>query len=517
MSKWRWIGVGLIACALQSAGWSQLQPNAPWPSLGRDYQNSRRTTLGAPTNGSVRWTYSANSRTLASPAVAADGTIYVPTAAGVDAVNPNGTRRWRWSAGISVPFCTPAIGADGTIYVIGNPNDALLIALNPNGTVRWSLYLGGTEVRSSPAIGPDGRIYVTNGQTPGGYLYCVNPNGTIAWRLYLDWEANSTPCFGEDGTIYVGSANYLNAVRPDGTLLWRFPTFYPVWGHVSRSGNRLFFGSWDYTFRSVSTAGQSQWMVLTTNIFESGPAVDSNAVLFASRSGDLNRYTLSGVFQWRASISVASSAPAIGADGTIYVVGNGGITIYAITQSNGLTRWRASLSSSSPYNSPAIGADGTVYVINRSGTLYAFGPMSGFLMGGTELEGWNGGYDGLEAVVQFYQEDELKYEVIAPLDANGNFFLSETPVGPHDIKIRLRNSLPATVRNVHIETDSPGYVHVVLGNGDLNGDGVVDDEDVLTILMAFDTWNPDLDLTGDAYVDDQDLLIVLFNFGSRGE
>jgi hypothetical protein len=58
---------------------------------------------------------------------------------------------------------------------------------------------------------------------------------------------------------------------------------------------------------------------------------------------------------------------------------------------------------------------------------------------------------------------------------------------------------------------------VVLGNGDLNGDGVVDDEDLLTILMAFDTWNPDLDLTGDAYVDDQDLLIVLFNFGSRGE
>lgn len=516
MNKWRWIGIGLIACAVHSLGWAQLQPNAPWPSLGRDYRNSRRTTLGAPTNGSLRWTYNAGSRTFASPAVAADGTIYVPTAAGVDAINPNGTRRWRWAAGIGTPFCTPAIGADGTIYVIGNPNDAQLIALNPNGTLRWSLYLGGTEVRSSPAIGPDGRIYVTNGQTPGGYLYCVNPDGTVAWRLYLDWEANSTPCFGDDGTIYVGSANYLNAVRPNGTILWRFSTFYPVWGTIALGSNRLFFGSWDWTFRSLNLSGQLLWIVLTSNTFECGPALDSDAVFFASRDGDLRKCTLSGVLRWRVSLGTHSSTPAIGADGTVYIAGNIGRTLYAINPANGLTRWRASVGSAS-YSAPVIGADGTVYLLNHSGQLYAFGPLGGFLMGGAELEGWNGGYAGMEAVVQFYQEGELKYEMIAPLDASGNFFLSETPVGEHDIKIRLRNSLPGVVRGVHIETDSPGYVRVVLGNGDLNGDGIVDDEDLLAILMAYDTWNPELDLTGDAYIDDADLLIVLFNFGSRGE
>lgn len=516
MNKWKWVGIGIVLCAIQSWGWTQLQPNAPWPSLGRDYRNSRRTTLGAPTNGSLRWTYNAGSRTFASPAIAADGTIYVPTAAGVDAVNPNGTRRWRWSAGIGVPFCTPAIGADGTIYVIGNPNDAQLIALNPNGTVRWSLYLGGTEVRSSPAIGPDGRIYVTNGQTPGGYLYCINPDGTVAWRLYLDWEANSTPCFGEDGTIYVGSANYLNAVRPNGTLLWRFPVYYPIWGTVARSRNQIFFGSWDWTFRSLNLSGQLMWIVLTSDTFECGPALDSDAAFFASRDGDLRKYTLSGVLLWRVGLSTRASAPAIGADGTVYVVGNIGRTLYAISPTNGLIRWRASVSTAA-YSAPAIGADGTVYLLNHSGLLYAFGPMSGFLLGGAELQGWNNGYEGMEAVVQFYQDGELKCEMIAPLDASGNFFLSETPVGEHDIKIRLRNSLPGVVQGVHIETDSPGYVHVVLGNGDINGDGVVDDEDLLAILTAYDTWNPTLDLTGDAYVDDADLMIVLFNFGSSGE
>jgi outer membrane protein assembly factor BamB len=509
--------MSVMACALQVISWAQLQPGAPWPSLGRDYRNSRSTTLGAPTSGSVRWTYSAGSRTFASPAIAADGTIYVPTSAGVDAVNPNGTRRWRWYIGIGVPFCTPAIGADGTIYVIGNPNDAILIALNPNGTLRWSLYLGGTEVRSSPAIGPDGRIYVTNGQTPGGYLYCVNPDGTVAWRRYLDWEANSTPCFGDDGTIYVGSANYLNAVRPDGTILWRFPVFYPVRGTIARSGNRLFFGSMDYAFRCVNLSGQLLWQLVTNNYIECGPALTDSQVCFPSNDGRFNLYNHSGTYQGRTSIGTRSGAPAIGADGTIYVIANGGWSVFALNPANLLVRWRYNLSLGSSLSAPAIGADGTVYLLEGSGRLIAFGSLGGFLMGGADLEGWNGSYDQLEAVVQFYQEGELKYEMIAPLDASGNFFLSETPLGEHDIKVRLRNSLPGTVEGVFIETDPPGYVHVVLRAGDLNGDAKVDDEDLLMLLMAYDTWNAGLDLTGDGYVDDADLLIVLFNFGLEGE
>lgn len=52
--------------------------------------------------------------------------------------------------------------------------------------------------------------------------------------------------------------------------------------------------------------------------------------------------------------------------------------------------------------------------------------------------------------------------------------------------------------------------------GDVNGDGCVDDADLLAVLFAFGTFGPDLpeDLTGDGVVDDADLLEVLFNFGS---
>lgn len=54
--------------------------------------------------------------------------------------------------------------------------------------------------------------------------------------------------------------------------------------------------------------------------------------------------------------------------------------------------------------------------------------------------------------------------------------------------------------------------------GDVNGDNIVDDADLLEILFAFGTNTSDpVDLNGDGVVDDADLLIVLFVFGSQGE
>jgi hypothetical protein len=53
-------------------------------------------------------------------------------------------------------------------------------------------------------------------------------------------------------------------------------------------------------------------------------------------------------------------------------------------------------------------------------------------------------------------------------------------------------------------------------NGDLDGNGCVDDADLLRLLLAFGQSGADLaeDLNGDGVVDDADLLEVLFHFGS---
>lgn len=53
--------------------------------------------------------------------------------------------------------------------------------------------------------------------------------------------------------------------------------------------------------------------------------------------------------------------------------------------------------------------------------------------------------------------------------------------------------------------------------GDTNGDGCVDDSDLLAVLFAFGTAGTGYahheDLNKDGMVDDADLLMVLFNFG----
>jgi outer membrane protein assembly factor BamB len=51
---------------------------------------------------------------------------------------------------------SPAVGADGTIYV--GSDDHNLYAINPDGSLKWR-YDTGDKVYSSPAIGSDGTIY----------------------------------------------------------------------------------------------------------------------------------------------------------------------------------------------------------------------------------------------------------------------------------------------------------------------------------------------------------------------
>ncbi len=55
--------------------------------------------------------------------------------------------------------------------------------------------------------------------------------------------------------------------------------------------------------------------------------------------------------------------------------------------------------------------------------------------------------------------------------------------------------------------------------GDINGDDVIDDADLLSVLFAFGQTGSSLaeDVNGDGTVDDADLLTVLFNFGRVGE
>ncbi|MER3402931.1 MAG: hypothetical protein C4336_07715 [Armatimonadota bacterium] len=89
--------------------------------------------------------------------------------------------------------------------------------------------------------------------------------------------------------------------------------------------------------------------------------------------------------------------------------------------------------------------------------------------------------------------------------------------GTVDIAVRAPTSLARKVRNVSLSTDVSGLVFNLI-NGDINGDNIIDDADLLAVLFAFGQLGEQTaDLNGDGIVDDADLLIVLFNFGNVGD
>jgi hypothetical protein len=72
----------------------------------------------------------------------------------------------------------------------------------------------------------------------------------------------------------------------------------------------------------------------------------------------------------------------------------------------------------------------------------------------------------------------------------------------------------AIVNTMDWEAYGGGFTGVF---GNVNGDNIVDDADLLQVLFNFGSNDPAADANGDGIVDDADLLIVLFNFGASCE
>jgi outer membrane protein assembly factor BamB len=213
-------------------------------------------------SGAPRWSYntrrssSDRSSIYASPAVGADGTVYVGTvildsASGgkLYAIAPDGTLRWELGAGNSI-WSSPAIGTDGTIYV--GSNDQRVYAVNADGTKRWEFVTNGV-VDASPVLGADGTIYVASGDTN---LYALDPRAPEGqrekWRVNLGITRAKTATVRSDGVILIGGDNnILRAIDPvTRAVRWEAKGVQGEQDEISGAvaigaDNAIFFGSSD--------------------------------------------------------------------------------------------------------------------------------------------------------------------------------------------------------------------------------------------------------------------------------
>lgn len=327
--------------------------------------------------GTERWTYTTGNSVASSPAVSADGTVYVGSQDGrLYAINADGTLKWRYETGAEI-YSSPAIATDGTIYVTSW--DDHLYALNPDGTLKWSYVVGDTTVGSggysSPAIASDGTVYVGSFDD---HLYALNPDGTLRWRYATGDDIDSSPAVASDGTVYVGSADdKLYALSPDATLRWSYTTGGNVDSDPAIAADgTVYVASNDGNLYALNPDGTLKWSNTTGG--GSGPVVGADGTVYVGSDGKLYALNPDGSIKWHYDTSdVIHSSPAVASDGTVYLDSFYNGQFYAISP-DGALEWRYTTGDYMNSN-PAVTADGTVYVGSWDNKLYAINGESGGL------------------------------------------------------------------------------------------------------------------------------------------
>ena len=192
------------------------------------------TTKAKATAGNKLWELKTGGPVQSSPAIGADGTVYVGSHdKWLYAINgKTEVKLWEFQTAGSVRS-SPVIGADGTVY-IGSYDKKLYALSGKSGDMLWEFQTG-DWVSSSPAISSDGTVYVGSWDNK---LYAINgKTGDKLWEFETGSVVESSPAIGSDGTVYVGSNDKkLYAIKTDSKGLAKSP--WPMRGQNARHTGR---------------------------------------------------------------------------------------------------------------------------------------------------------------------------------------------------------------------------------------------------------------------------------------
>jgi outer membrane protein assembly factor BamB len=237
--------------------------------------------FGLSKDGSVRFRLDADNDVDTGPAPTPWGGIVFASGKVVYAAKPDGTLLWRVQTRRKC-YSSPAVDADGTVYV--GSQDHNIYAITSSGKVKWRFDLG-ADVDSSPAIEDDGTIVVG---TDKSEVVALSPEGPeVRWRTDVGGYVRGAVSIGRDGTIFVGTYGptpHMVALEPeDGRVRFRFsirgtgaPEFGIHGGPVEDGEGRLYFGAQDDHAYALNSDGSLLWK------FKTGGDVDAPIVIAPS-------------------------------------------------------------------------------------------------------------------------------------------------------------------------------------------------------------------------------------------
>ncbi|MBD3285638.1 PQQ-binding-like beta-propeller repeat protein [candidate division WOR-3 bacterium] len=242
-----------------------------------------------------------------------------------------GSKEWRYK-GASKNI---ALGADGTIYSSGYT----IHAIDKDGKQIWI----SEDTVGSPVIGSDGTIYAKRGVS----VYALDPSdGSRIWEFETNGQINGQPALSSDGTIYFcssfigGEERFLYAINPDGTLKWR-----------------------------VEPPGLSSGLFHSPSVGADGTIYIGERCLWAYNPDSTLKWVTCELPYGNSYVSVGT-VPAIGSDGTIYVLNPRYNELYAVNP-DGSVKWSLGSLDVGDRIAPVIGSDGTLYTGGMGEKLYA--------------------------------------------------------------------------------------------------------------------------------------------------
>ncbi len=285
--------------------------------------------------------------------------------------------RWQFQTEGSI-FSSPAVGADGTVY-IGSEDFKVYALDGQTGDEIWAFETGG-NVDSAPAIGGDGTVYIGSWDDN---LYALDgQTGFQKWVFQTSASIYGSPAIGSDGTVYVGSLDF-NVYAVDGSTgiqKWKFQTGFSIEGGAAISTNgTVYIGSGDGKVYALDgQTGGLKWQFQTGRQITADPAVGWDGTVFVG-SCDQNFYALDGQtgsekWQFQTGGYIGSSA-SIGGDGTIYV-GSDDHNLYALDSLTGTEKWTF-VTGAAVNSTPTICADGNIYVGSGDGNVYSVDAATG--------------------------------------------------------------------------------------------------------------------------------------------
>ncbi len=340
-----------------------------WPSFGGGALGRHSGTKAGPIAPRLLWSHQetdGRSHTVGPwpPVVAPDGTVYVGSF-------DNG--------GGSTPFAGTLSALDGS-----------------SGKRAWAAALD-APLRSSPAVGLDGTVYV---HAEDGQVHAFDGRtGAPRWATPISTVEygglDSSPAIGADGTVYVatsGDPPAIVALNPlTGCLLWSFPIGkWTISSPAVDASGAVYCGSPDGNVYAVDRTGHEKWRVRSDGPVYSSPAIGRDGSVYVvvdeiDGGTGLTHYaclaldSMTGQRKWSFSMprliedAVGEVSPAIAADGSVILLDSNvtgdrgpplGASVYSLDGATGTMRWSTSMPA------PTSVAAGEVPAIDPDGTIY---------------------------------------------------------------------------------------------------------------------------------------------------